>query len=50
MKVEKFVKEIKKQYEKTKTILKKSQKIKKYVDRNGKRVVKYKVVSYSIIF
>ena len=44
VKTEKFVKEIKKMYEKVKAALKKLQeKMKKYVDRNRKKVVEYKV-------
>ena len=44
VKVKEFVKEIKKIYKKAKAVLKKSQKeIKKYVDRNRKETVEYKV-------
>jgi len=44
VKVEEFVKEIKKMHKEIKAILKKSQKkIKKYADRNRKKAKKYKV-------
>ena len=44
VKAEKFVKEIKKIYKKAKVMLKKSQKeMKKYIDRNRKEKVVYKV-------
>ena len=43
-KVEKFIKEIKEIYEKVKVVLRKLQEeMKKYVDKNKKKVVKYKV-------
>ena len=44
VKAEKFVKEIKKIYKKAKVMLKKSQKeMKKYIDRNRKEKVLYKL-------
>jgi len=43
VKVEEFVKEVKEMYEKAKTVVKKIQKeMKKYADRNKKKVVEYK--------
>jgi len=43
-KVKEFVKDIKKTYEKAKAVLRKSQeKMKKYIDRNRKKVIEYKV-------
>jgi len=44
VKVEEFVKKMKKIYEKTKMVLRKSQKeINKYMNRNRKKVIEYKV-------
>ena len=44
IKIEKFVKEIKKRHKKTKVALKQSQEeMKRYVSRNRKKTVKYKV-------
>ena len=43
-KVKEFVKDIKKTYKKAKAVLRKSQeKMKKYIDRNRKKVIEYKV-------